>query len=176
MNCNVFERRGLTCPKSVKYAGWLLAAALIAGFAAFGPRWNPVTPVVPSGVNADAPQVLLNSLNEHRREAGLQPLTPQPALGYVATEHADDMVVRNYFNHVSPDGVSPFHLMHRANIHYVWAGENIAESDYSTAAASALWRSPEHRANILNPHYKHVGISARERPNGAVVFVEEFSN
>lgn len=176
MDCNVFERRGLTCPKSVKYGGWLLAAAFIAGLAAFGPRWNTATPIVPGGVNANAPQVLLHSINEHRRSAGLQPLTLQPALDYVASEHADDMVVKNYFNHVSPEGISPFHLMRRAHIHYVWAGENIAESDYSTAAASALWRSREHRANILNPHYKHVGISARQRPDGAIVFVEEFSN
>lgn len=174
MNCELFTAHGLRCPRPVKYGGALLAVFILAAFAAWAPRFNGAT--FPSGSNSNAVEVLLADLNAHRQAAGLVPLELHPKLDYVAAEHADDMVVHDYFNHVSPAGVSPFHLMHQANIHYVWAGENIAESDYATAAAKALWKSPEHRANILNPHYRHVGIGTRQRPSGVLVFVEEFSN
>ena len=172
MTCDLFRARGLNCPRPVKYGGPLLAIAVIAGFAAFRPHAEAPLKTPP----ALASTVLLQDLNARRAAAGLSPLAWHPKLTYVASEHADDMVARNYFNHVAPDGTTPFALMHHANIHYVWAGENIAESDYASAAATALWKSPEHRRNILNPHYRHVGISARQRPDGVVVFVEEFSN
>lgn len=174
MGCELFTRAGLRCPKPVLYGGVLFLAALFVAFGALAPRWR--TAIIPTGANASASSVLLNDLNEHRREKGLRPLAMEPVLGVVAREHADDMVVRNYFNHVSPTGVTPFARMREARVHYVWAGENIAESDIPAEAAQALWQSPEHRANILNPHYRHVGISTRERPDGALVFVEEFTN
>lgn len=172
MNCDLFTKRGLRCPRPVRYGGVLLLVALVVGFAALRPHVsNP-------GVAPEQPAVtlLLKDLNAHREQAGLPPLQWHPKLTYVASEHANDMVARNYFDHVAPDGTTPFTLMQHAEVHFVWAGENIAESDYAPDAASALWESPEHRSNILNPHYRHVGISARRRPSGAIVFVEEFSN
>lgn len=174
MTCNFFTSRHLRCPKPVLYGGILAVVVLSIAFLAIAPRWNTAT--IPSGINANAPLILLEDLNTHRRAAGLTPLQLQPTLALVARKHAVDMVERNYFDHISPNGMTPFQRMHQAHVHFVWAGENIAESDRVDDAAQALWQSPEHRANIMNPHYRRVGISARQRPDGAVVFVEEFSN
>ncbi len=86
------------------------------------------------------------------------------------------MIARSYFDHISPNGGTPFKRMRWVGVQYVWAGENVAESDSQAAAEQALWQSPEHRANILNPHYNQVGISISSRPDDELVFVQEFTN
>ena len=87
-------------------------------------------------------------------------------LGRSAISHSQDMVSANYFEHVSPAGVTPLdrikastYLLHRST--YV-IGENIAVGVLQLSTPSAIvagWmRSPEHRANILNPDFRDSGI------------------
>jgi uncharacterized protein YkwD len=76
------------------------------------------------------------------------------------------MVQRRYFAHDSLNGASPFDRM-RAT-HYVprnatwWLGENIGWGNGTLAEPAALVRawmhSPPHRANILDPHFRDIGV------------------
>jgi len=123
---------------------------------------------------ADA-QVLLQDINAHRLGLGLPPLRLDPQLCAIARAHAIDMAARSYFGHNSPDGESPFDRMNRAHYGYGYAGENLALDQTVDAAAAALWHSPEHRENILEPHYAKLGVAAVLASEGEI-FVEDFSD
>jgi uncharacterized protein YkwD len=124
-----------------------------------------------------APDVdaMLRDVNDRRVKLGLPPLQLDVQLCAIAREHAVDMAQRSYFGHDTPEGESPFQRMDRAHFRYGYAGENIALDENVGAAANALWHSPEHRENILEPHYAKVGIAAIASPDGEI-FVEDFSD
>jgi uncharacterized protein YkwD len=106
--------------------------------------------------------------NEARRYHHLTPLEPDITLIDIARAHSDDMLKRNYFSHVSPDGKSIrdriFPAYSRALSQAgenIWSGHGYGYSD-STLMARAImdsWmNSPGHRANILNPNYNYIGV------------------
>jgi uncharacterized protein YkwD len=118
---------------------------------------------------------LWRDVNAVRAAAGLAPLALEPQLCDVARAHARDMATRNYFDHESPEGVGPFDRLARAGWHYGYAGENIALDADEGRVESDLYASPGHRANMLGPHYRRVGIAAVRTPAGEI-FVEDFSD
>lgn len=101
--------------------------------------------------------------NQERIKAGLAPFTWSDALADVAAAHCQDMSERQFFDHVNPDGLSPFDRMAAAGIHYSWAAENIAMGYPSPQAVVEGWmNSPGHRANILNEHLTTLGVGYYE--------------
>ncbi|MBD5655805.1 MAG: hypothetical protein IAI50_11595 [Candidatus Eremiobacteraeota bacterium] len=118
---------------------------------------------------------MLGALNAARASQGLAQVALDPNLCLIARSHAIDMVERKYFSHVSPEGLSPFDRMKRANYQFGYAGENIALNQSVDLAENALWNSSEHRANMLQPHYAKVGIAAVPSADGEI-FVEDFSD
>ena len=105
-------------------------------------------------------------LNRKRAAHGRKKLRHNPRLGNAAAAHARDMVRRDYFAHTAPGGVSFVDRIMRQD--YVspgqgWAlGENLAWGSYRLATprsiVSSWMRSPGHRANILNPRFREIGI------------------
>jgi uncharacterized protein YkwD len=124
---------------------------------------------------SDEARALFRDLNAIRAAKGLRPLTLEPRLCEIADSHAADMVARRYFGHDTPEGVSPFGRMDRAGWHYGYAGENLALDVDEQAASRTLYRSNGHRDNMLEPHYRHVGIAAVQSAEGEI-FVEDFSD
>jgi uncharacterized protein YkwD len=114
---------------------------------------------------------LLVQLNEIRVEHGLEPLVISPALTASADKHSLDMITKGYFAHTSSNGTP---MWERIAPHYVsrrysdWlVGENLFWSPGQPNAAVALsaWMaSPDHRANILNPNWRQIGIAAVSSP------------
>lgn len=102
--------------------------------------------------------------NEQRKKHGLSPLKIDEKLSAVAKEKSKDMVENNYFDHNSPVYGSPFEMMELYGISYLAAGENIASGFHTPVAVVAAWMdSPDHRKNILNNRYTHIGVGfARE--------------
>jgi uncharacterized protein YkwD len=86
------------------------------------------------------------------------------------------MFKRGYFAHVTPEGVDPFQRMDAAGIHYVTAGENLALAPTLDIAHDGLMNSPGHRANILNPAYRKVGIGVLDGGVYGEMFVQEFTD
>jgi uncharacterized protein YkwD len=101
--------------------------------------------------------------NDERDAAGLRPLVLDGALTSVARVRAKDMLDRGYFAHTSPSGETAFTLLKSAGVTYQIAAENIAFNTYPDSqtlemAMEGLMDSPPHRANILGPEFRRVGI------------------
>ncbi|HKU69177.1 MAG TPA: CAP domain-containing protein [Candidatus Baltobacteraceae bacterium] len=124
---------------------------------------------------ARAASALLRTLNAERRREGDAPLALDPQLGAAALEHVADMARRQYFEHTSPSGVTPFERMRRYGCEFTYAAENIALAGDAAQADSALFKSAPHRMNTLNPRFTRVGIAVTYAADGRMLFVEDFA-
>ena len=137
----------------------------------FATGTSPGTPVP----RASEASRLMAVANDERAAVGLPPLRVDDRLCAIARAHALDMATRRYFDHVSPEGRSPFDRMTQAHYEFVYAGENIALDGDAERADRQLWNSLEHRKNTLEPHYARFGVGAVQTATGEV-FVEDFSD
>jgi uncharacterized protein YkwD len=91
----------------------------------------------------------------------------QPVLRYnsqlrdAAMAKAADILEKDYFEHTSPQGKTPWVFIDQAGYSYLRAGENLAiDFKDSNDVVPAWMKSPTHRANILKDDYEEVGIAA----------------
>jgi len=127
-------------------------------------------------------------VNQQRALAGLAPLTVNPTLAYAAWFHSNQMATRSnampsnpgaamqhtLFGVVAP---TPATRLDYAGYDNWWTyGENIAFG-YATAAAvmQAWMNSPGHRANILNPNFKEIGVGVVANAQGFLYWTQEFA-
>jgi uncharacterized protein YkwD len=98
--------------------------------------------------------------NTERTKQGLQPLTINSALTHAAELKAKDMFANQYFAHISPTGVTPWHWMEESGYSYEIAGENLA-IDFTQAedVVSAWLASPKHKENMLRADYTEAGVA-----------------
>lgn len=110
-----------------------------------------------------SPQEVVNLTNQKRAEAGLSALSFNQTLSSAAYTKGRDMIDRDYWAHVAPDGTQPWKFFSQFGYKYRYAGENLAR-DFSNAqdAVNAWMSSPTHKENILNPKYKEIGIGVVE--------------
>jgi uncharacterized protein YkwD len=120
---------------------------------------------------------VLLELNQIRIAHGLVPLKVSQKLSVAATQHCAEMLADGYFAHGSADGSAFWkrvaHYYGSASYGYWAVGENLLWSGSSLDATHALvlWMaSPEHRANILTPRWREVGISAMQELNAPGAF------
>jgi uncharacterized protein YkwD len=117
-----------------------------------------------SSTSAAAPlgafaQEVLDLTNAQRAQNGCQALTANATLTSVAQAHSADMAARGFFDHINPDGRSPFDRMSAAGYSYSLAAENIAAGQATPAAVVDAWmNSSGHRANILNCKLTELGV------------------
>ena len=110
-------------------------------------------------------------VNQIRLSYHLAPLAENPTLDKVAEIKACDMQKRGYFEHADPDGQMPWHLFAENGYNYAYAGENIAQGSVgSNDTMQNLLNSPEHRDNILFPHYTEIGVA-----NCGFMYTQEFA-
>jgi uncharacterized protein YkwD len=125
---------------------------------------------------AQAATQVFAALNAERRASSLPLLELDPELSDAAVEHVTDMAEHNYFEHTSPDGITPWDRMRHHGCFFSYAGENIALASSGPVAARALFNSAPHRANILSPRFTRVGIGVSLARDGRLLFVEDFSD
>lgn len=137
---------------------------------------TPAAPHITSEITAMSfdQRHALKLINNDRKEKGLAPLQFNPHLAKLAENYAKDMIKRDFFSHVNPEGQSPFERMKEQKIVFNYAGENLAFNESVYAAQQAFMHSPEHKANILNINYTQVGIGIVEASRGRVFVVQEF--
>lgn len=131
---------------------------------------------------------LINATRQHHLPGwvGTAQLTWHAGLAAVSRQHAADMLRRQYVAHVTPEGVTAAQRLQRQGIGYVACGENIGIV-YGRAAHSeravydihnAFMRQPRsltnHRGNLLNPIWTHVGVGIAHNPDGALVATQNF--
>jgi uncharacterized protein YkwD len=110
---------------------------------------------------------VLDQLNAIRVQHHLVPLKLSARLTSASAQHSREMGVDGYFEHDSHDGTAFWKRINRwygSNGFGYWSvGENLLWSspDVDAAGALQLWmNSPEHRANILSPRWREIGVSA----------------
>jgi len=118
---------------------------------------------------------LLCLLNAKRRSHGLRRLRANAQLTRASTGHARAMVLRRFFGHVAPAGLSLLGRVQRtrylAGARSYTIGENIGygrDRFGDPASMVRAWmRSSGHRTNILTPGYRAVGLGiVRGIPGG----------
>jgi len=125
----------------------------------------------------DDEAAMLNKLNSARHDNGLSSIRLDAALREVARAHSKDMYARHYFSHQTPDGKTPYDRLREGRITYVTAGENLAFAPDVDKAWDSLMSSPDHRANILNPDFRCVGIGAYKGEDGfEEMFTQDFTD
>jgi uncharacterized protein YkwD len=125
-------------------------------------------------------QAVLDQVNVERVKAGVPPLRLDPRLSLAAQRHADDMLARDYFSHASPEGRTVIHRAATAWYSFHMVGENIAFGQLSAEQVVQAWmESPEHRRNILEHGFLHMGLGVAlgETPKGfQVKWVQTFGH
>ena len=123
-----------------------------------------LVPTVANSSRAEAATLCL--VNVQRARHGRRALRANADLARSAARHSEDMVSRNYFDHVSPTGETPLQrikastYLPRRSTYLL--GENIALGTMQLATPASIvasWMtSPDHRANVLNPDFRDSGI------------------
>jgi uncharacterized protein YkwD len=110
---------------------------------------------------------VLQQLNAIRVQHRLAPLAISAALSASAAQHTQEMASDGYFAHNSHDGTAFWKRIQQwypqGSAHYWAVGENLVWSspDLDAPGALKLWMgSPEHRANILDPRWRDLGVAA----------------
>jgi uncharacterized protein YkwD len=145
------------------------AAAAPAGQAAATAR--SITPM--NGLEAQ----VLAAINDIRIARGVRGLRLNPFLANAAVRHSLSMAEHGLFQHASADG-SPWWKRDMAvypkGRYRFWSvGENMAYSSPEMTARQAieLWlASPPHRANLLSPSWREVGLGAVRAVPGSGVY------
>ena len=132
-----------------------------------------------SSANLDrAERSLLCLTNVHRLRSGAPALSRDSRLGAAARAHSADMAARDYFSHVTPEGLSPSDRALAVGFPG-GAGENIAAGGSPTAIGLFdLWRnSAGHDANMLGAGYRSFGggISPGTGAGAGIIGTQMFS-
>ncbi|MBP6017231.1 MAG: CAP domain-containing protein [Candidatus Promineofilum sp.] len=117
---------------------------------------------------------------------GRGPLQWHPQLARTARLHANDMLERRYVAHATPEGVTVANRLDRQGISYLACGENIGviygpashgergPQEVHAAFMNQPRRLTNHRGNILNPVWTHVGIGIAYAPEGQLIVTQNF--
>lgn len=117
----------------------------------------PAQPALPEG--SSAAEQLYWYINEARRLHGLPPLAYNYELSVAAQLHTVDTTQNPEIMHDGSDGSTPAERQRRHGYDGIYGGEAIAWGWETPASAVEFWvNSPPHRALILNPDAREVGV------------------
>ena len=140
-------------------------------------------------------------VNAERTKIGLAPLKYDAVLAGIAESHSRDMLQRNYFDHVSPEGRTFIYryqvagydceITHQNQLYT--GGENLGQtyvykSKYSSGLISDYrsmdeiaeqivqgWMdSPTHRSNVLHDYWQNEGIGVAIQPDDKVYVTQNY--
>jgi len=87
------------------------------------------------------------------------PLVMHPALRCAARKHSKDMVDREFFDHINPDGEGPGDRFRHAGYSGSKGSENIAMGTHGPSQTVDQWLASDgHCANMMNPGFSEIGV------------------
>ena len=134
-------------------------------------------------------QEFIDRINAARTERGLCALAPDPVLVQDAWTQSCDMATHGYFSHIAPEAnrrspmdryLDALRAAHERVPSALLVGENIYYCSMSRGtqdvalAQQALMASPGHRANILDPRFRQVGVGVYRNAAGEIWVTEVF--
>ncbi|MBU0544339.1 MAG: CAP domain-containing protein [Proteobacteria bacterium] len=153
---------------------------------------------------AELEKYIHDLINRERGKNGLSSLAFNKSLKEIARRHSEDMAGRNYFSHYSPEGHGFSDRYKQAGyvckipgkgMSYLAGAENIYQNNLynrvkivngikyydwnlpETIAETTVegWmNSPEHRKNILMPHWQREGIGVAISSDGKIYITQNF--
>lgn len=126
-------------------------------------------------IDAPAENEMLLLVNYERTSRGLAALGMDTSIRNVARGYSIYMLKNGYFSHVAPDGSAPLQRMLRGRVRFDIVGENLAYAPTVQMAHSGLMKSPGHRANILNPEFRRIGIGVAHAGKYRTMFTQNFA-
>jgi uncharacterized protein YkwD len=103
---------------------------------------------------------VVQAMNRQRASFGLAALRINSRLEAAADDRITDMLGKNYFGHMSPDGIKPWSWVEQRGYDYREFGENLAVGYSSADSIVDGWmHSLAHRANVLNGNFDEVGVA-----------------
>ncbi|MBI1952336.1 CAP domain-containing protein [Candidatus Saccharibacteria bacterium] len=111
-------------------------------------------------------QALLRDTNAQRSLANVPTLSESTELDRAAQAKAQDMALRNYWSHNTPDGNPPWIFVTGQNYNYQKLGENLAAGfDNEQSAINGWMASEHHKDNLLDPSFSQVGFGVAHSAN-----------
>jgi len=103
---------------------------------------------------------IITMTNDLRLKMGMAALQENALLNQAAFDKAQDMMVNQYFAHMSPDNKNMIAWLKIAGYGYAAAGENLAMGFSSAKDVVAAWtKSKTHYANLIDPDFKDIGVA-----------------
>lgn len=130
---------------------------------------------------------MLRAMNKVRAAAAARqsnrvptrPLRWDPLLARAALVHSQDMARNHYLGHVGTRGDSPCDRLAQAGVRWRAMAENLARSSTVAEAEKAFMNEPDkksnHRSNILNPDFNHVGVGIARGKDNMIYITQEFA-
>lgn len=105
---------------------------------------------------------IFDSTNNERIKEGEEALRWSDILAKVAKFKAQDILERQYFEHVAPTGESVGDNVKSQGYEYILVGENLAMGNFDSEddLLSAWMSSVGHRKNILNSSFQEIGVAS----------------
>lgn len=134
-------------------------------------RANPWAEAAKTGLDVDAIKEDTGDDRAALIEKGMEPLNPDEYLMTAASSHFDDMSARQYFSHVTPEGVTPEERIRNAGFPGFLTGESLSGLvfevfiDSSLAAETVInamfedaLRGTGEGSPLLDPELKEIGL------------------
>jgi uncharacterized protein YkwD len=123
---------------------------------------------------------LLCLINLERRQAGLLPFTESDQLDQSSAFHSSDMVVHHYFAHDRPGRPtlleriewSGYFAQARTGLYAENLGYGPQQSTTPEVMVQAWMESPDHRANLLDPRLRDIGVGAALAPRDPAFYAQ----
>ncbi len=119
-------------------------------------------------------QKIIDLVNEFRKENNLPPLTLNPLLSKAAQYHVDDMAIRDYFSHFSPEKRDVSHRVSTTGYRWQKVSENLAAGQGAPLGVVNGWKASKagHREAMIDPNVFEAGVGYRYLPadNGRARF------
>jgi uncharacterized protein YkwD len=162
-------RGSLACTADGKYQVEVTAedtsgTAVLANFPIFCGTTPPA--LAPRGagmrqarVSAEAAEREVTELvNRDRVAAGLAAVTWDARLADIARAHSRDMSEHDFVGHVSPRTGTALDRVHKGGLEPELILENVGRAYSAQEAESGFMASPGHRANVVEPRAKRLGV------------------
>lgn len=155
--CNNYRPKALR-PKRILFHA--ASAVAIKGIMALLLLAFPLSAYLTPNILYQQGQRIVSMTNATRSSLNLNVLENNLVLQDAATKKVEDMLVNEYFAHISPEKKGLKYFLTGENYNYRVAGENLALGFSESQEVYNAWlNSPTHYANIIDPDYEEIGVA-----------------
>jgi uncharacterized protein YkwD len=107
---------------------------------------------------AEQEAAILAGINGYRAQHGLAALTESADLCRLSRAHATDMVNRNYFSHINPEGKGPYQRLQAAGIDFAYYAATNSYASIRADAVIADWATHPGKHFMLDSRLTQCGV------------------